>query len=242
MIDHSRKRFLIADHTKFSSNASVLIAGLSVVDTIITDKPLPPTWEAECINKKNSFRVFVSCLSKRRLIMQNFNYHNPAKIIFGKDSEKEVQALLHDLNVHSLLLVYSGDFIKTLGIFDTVKDACEKENIVFFENGSVVPNPKIELVRQLTALGKEKNIDFILAVGGGSSIDTAKAVATGIPYDGDVWDFFSKERPLFVLLFLWALSAPFLQAGAKLPTVPLFQTDFTSLELKVTSSFHAFPL
>ncbi|MDR1548957.1 MAG: DeoR/GlpR family DNA-binding transcription regulator [Hungatella sp.] len=52
MIDHSRKRFLIADHTKFSSNASVLIAGLSVVDTIITDKPLPPTWEAECINKK----------------------------------------------------------------------------------------------------------------------------------------------------------------------------------------------
>ena len=63
--------------------------------------------------------------------MQNFNYHNPAKIIFGKDSEKEVQALLHDLNVHSLLLVYSGDFIKTLGIFDTVKDACEKENIVF---------------------------------------------------------------------------------------------------------------
>ena len=50
--------------------------------------------------------------------MQNFNYHNPAKIIFGKDSEKEIQALLHDLNVHSLLLVYSGDFIKTLGIWD----------------------------------------------------------------------------------------------------------------------------
>lgn len=138
--------------------------------------------------------------------MQNFNYHNPAKIIFGKDSEKEIQALLHDLNVHSLLLVYSGDFIKTLGIFDTVKDACRKENIVFFENGSVVPNPKIELVRQLTALGKEKNIDFILAVGGGSAIDTAKAVAAGIPYDGDVWDFFEGRATLCTALPMGVIS------------------------------------
>lgn len=89
-------------------------------------------------------------------------------------------------------MVYSGDFIKQLGIFQTVKDACEKLKIDFYENGSVVPNPSIELVRELAAMGKEKNVDFVLAVGGGSAIDTAKALALAIPYEGDAWDFFEQ--------------------------------------------------
>lgn len=128
--------------------------------------------------------------------MENFHYYNPAKIIFGKESEKEIGNLIADYHVKSLLMVYSGDFIKVLGIWDTVKTACERCGAKFFECGSVVPNPKVELVRELVTLGKDNGVDFVLAVGGGSSIDTAKAIAIGIPYAGDVWDFYSGKATI----------------------------------------------
>lgn len=124
--------------------------------------------------------------------MISFEYYNPAKIVFGEESEKNLKGLLESYNVKSLLLVYSGDFIKTLGIYSVIKDAVNELGIKFSENGNVVPNPSVELVRELVEQGKKDNVDFVLAVGGGSSIDTAKAVALGIPYDGDVWDFFEK--------------------------------------------------
>jgi alcohol dehydrogenase YqhD (iron-dependent ADH family) len=124
--------------------------------------------------------------------MIGFEYYNPAKIVFGEDSEKSLKSLLTQYNVTSLLLVYSGDFIKTLGIYDVITEAVSELGIMFSESGEVVPNPSIELVRKLVAQGKEDKVDFVLAVGGGSSIDTAKAIALGIPFDGDVWDFFDK--------------------------------------------------
>ena len=124
--------------------------------------------------------------------MQSFEYYNPAKIIFGVGSQNKLTDLLEAEGVTSLLLVYSGDFIKDLGIYQAVRSAVEKLGINLIENGNVVPNPSIELARELVAQGKEAKVDFILAVGGGSAIDTAKAVAIGIPYKGDVWDFFEK--------------------------------------------------
>ncbi len=124
--------------------------------------------------------------------MISFEYYNPAKIIFGEESEKNLKGLFKSYNVKSLLLVYSDDFIKTLGIYSVIEDAVNELGIKFSENGNVVPNPSVELVRELVKQGKKDNVDFVLAVGGGSSIDTAKAVALGIPYDGDVWDFFEK--------------------------------------------------
>ena len=124
--------------------------------------------------------------------MIGFEYYNPAKIVFGEDSEKSLKSLLKQYNVTSLLLVYSGDFIKTLGIYNVITEAVSELGIRFSESGEVVPNPSIELVRKLVAQGKKDNVDFVLAVGGGSSIDTAKAIALGIPFDGDVWDFFDK--------------------------------------------------
>ena len=124
--------------------------------------------------------------------MIGFEYYNPAKIVFGEESEKSIKDLLASYQVKSLLLVYSGDFIKDLGIYSVIKEAVDELGINFSENGSVVPNPTIELARELVEEGKKENVDFVLAVGGGSSIDTAKAVAIGIPYDGDVWDFFDK--------------------------------------------------
>lgn len=124
--------------------------------------------------------------------MIGFEYYNPAKIVFGEDSEQQLTALLKENKVSSLLLVYSGDFIKDLGIYAVIEKAVKELGIAFSENGNVVPNPEVDLVRQLVEQGKKDNVDFVLAVGGGSSIDTAKAVALGIPYDGDVWDFFDK--------------------------------------------------
>ena len=124
--------------------------------------------------------------------MIDFEYYNPAKIVFGEHSEQKLESLLKAYNVKSLQLVYSGDFIKALGIYDVIKKAVAELGIRFSENGNVVPNPSIDLVRELVKQGKENQVDFVLAVGGGSSIDTAKAVALGIPYEGDVWDFFEK--------------------------------------------------
>ena len=124
--------------------------------------------------------------------MIGFEYYNPAKIVFGEGSENSLGELLKQYRVTSLLLVYSGDFIKTLCIYDVITNAVNELGIKFSESGDVVPNPSIELVRKLVQKGKEDKVDFVLAVGGGSSIDTAKAIALGIPYDGDVWDFFDK--------------------------------------------------
>ncbi len=124
--------------------------------------------------------------------MIGFDYYNPAKIVFGEDSEKKLKGLLEEYRVNNLLLVYSGDFIKKLGIYSVIEDAVKELGICFYENGNVVPNPSIELVRELVDQGKRNHVDFVLAVGGGSSIDTAKAIALGIPYDGDPWDFFEK--------------------------------------------------
>lgn len=128
--------------------------------------------------------------------MINFEYHNPAKIIFGTGSEKKIGELLKETNTKSLLLIYGGKTIKNLGIFDTIKDACEKLSIKFIEKGGVVPNPKIELVREIIDISKENNVDFIIAAGGGSAIDTAKAVSVGISYRGDVWDFFEGKASI----------------------------------------------
>lgn len=124
--------------------------------------------------------------------MIGFEYYNPAKIVFGEDSEQKLTALLKENKATSLLLVYSGEFIKDLGIYAVIQEAVEELGIAFSENGNVVPNPEVDLVRELVEQGKKDKVDFVLAVGGGSSIDTAKAVALGVPYDGDVWDFFDK--------------------------------------------------
>ena len=124
--------------------------------------------------------------------MIGFSYYNPAKIVFGEDSEQKLTALLKENGATSMLLVYSGGFIKDLGIYAAVEQAVQELHIPWIENGNVVPNPSIDLVRELVQQGKEGKVDFVLAVGGGSAIDTAKAVALGIPYEGDVWDFFEK--------------------------------------------------
>lgn len=90
--------------------------------------------------------------------MRNFTYHNPVRILFGDHALDQLPDLFREFHVSNLLLVYSGDFIKELGIWDAVYNACAENGIAFYEEGGVVPNPKIELVRELVALGKKKRL------------------------------------------------------------------------------------
>lgn len=94
--------------------------------------------------------------------MLNFHYRNPARIFFGDGAENNIYDLLKEYKVTSLMFVYSGDFIKTLGIWDVIKDACGRLGIDFQECGEVVPNPKIELIRDLVKVCKEHKTDFVL--------------------------------------------------------------------------------
>ncbi|ONI44926.1 alcohol dehydrogenase [Candidatus Epulonipiscioides gigas] len=128
--------------------------------------------------------------------MINFEYYNPIKIIFGKGSETQIKTELENYNVKSILLIYSGDFIKTLGIFGIIENICKELEISFIENGNVAHNPQIELVRDLTNEAKKAKVDFIIAVGESSTINTAKAVAMGMYYNGDIWDFFEGKAQL----------------------------------------------
>lgn len=133
--------------------------------------------------------------------MQNFNYHNPVAIYFGKGKEKMIGELANHYSKNKKVLVlYSGDYYEKLGISEVVKRSFAKYNITFEENGDIVPNPRIELIDKLVKEVKEIGIDFILAVGGGSVIDTAKAVSVGALYDGKTWDFFTgKAEPKVAL-------------------------------------------
>lgn len=138
--------------------------------------------------------------------MKGFNFYNPSNIFFGKDSEKELEDILKKLESRNVLVIYGGDFVEKLSVLDTIDSISEKLNINIFKSGKVVPNPRVELVRELIDFSKEKDIDTLIAIGGGSTIDTAKAVSMGIEYDGDIWDFFEGEAILEKVIPLIAIS------------------------------------
>ena len=121
--------------------------------------------------------------------MNNFTFQNTTKIIFGKGTEGQVG---HELKKHGkrVLLVYGGGSIKKTGLYDKIVKSLNDNDIYHTELYGVVPNPRVSLVREGIKLCRNEKIDFILAVGGGSVIDTAKGIAIGVPYDGDVWDFY----------------------------------------------------
>lgn len=124
--------------------------------------------------------------------MQDFTYCSPTAIFFGKDSEKYIGEQSRRLG-KKVLLHYGGGSIKQSGLYDVVIEALKKENISVVELGGVKPNPRLSLVHEGIDLCRREGVEGVLAVGGGSAIDSAKAIAAGVPYDGDVWDFFSRK-------------------------------------------------
>lgn len=122
--------------------------------------------------------------------MNNFSFYSPTYFAFGKDKESEAGALVKRFGGSRVLLHFGGQSAKKSGLLDRVKASLDKEGVYYAELGGVMPNPRSGLVYEGIEICKKENIDFILAVGGGSSIDSAKAIALGAVYDGDFWDFY----------------------------------------------------
>lgn len=127
--------------------------------------------------------------------MENFIYHNPTKIIFGKGMESTVGTEISQYS-KKILLHYGKSSIKTSGLYDKVISSLKKAGVKFTELAGVNPNPRLSLVREGIEICRKEKINFILAVGGGSTIDSSKGIALGVPYRGDVWDFYTgKAEP-----------------------------------------------
>ena len=142
--------------------------------------------------------------------MTNFTFYAPTLFDFGRGTAKDTGALARRFGGTRALLVYGGGSVKKNGAFQAVAASLDEAGIPFFELGGVQPNPRSGKVYEGVELVRREKLDFILAIGGGSSIDTAKAVGIGAPYDGDFWDFFSgkakieKSLPVGVVLTISA--------------------------------------
>ena len=128
--------------------------------------------------------------------MLNFHFYNPAQIYFGKGMEDHVGEYVSQYS-NQILLHYGGGSIFKNGVYDRVTASLRKAGVRFVELGGVQPNPRLSLVRAGIQLCDENNLDFILAVGGGSTIDSAKAIAVGVQNPGDLWDYYmDPEKPI----------------------------------------------
>ena len=124
--------------------------------------------------------------------MDNFSYQNPTRIIFGKGAQKEVGAYTAQYG-KKVLLHYGGGSIKRSGLYDQVVQSLKDAEVDFVELGGVQPNPRLSLAKKGIELARAEGVDFILAVGGGSTIDSSKCISIGVPYEGDVWDFYAHR-------------------------------------------------
>ncbi len=125
--------------------------------------------------------------------MENFTFYSPTKFVFGKDTEKETGKLIREFGGSKVLIHYGGGSVVRSGLLDRVKVSLDEASLPYIELGGVKPNPRSGLVYEGIDLCRREGIDFILAVGGGSSIDSAKAIAAGTIYDGDFWDFYQGK-------------------------------------------------
>ena len=143
--------------------------------------------------------------------MLDFSYYNPTRLIFGRGAETKVAASFRPFagDAGRVLLVYGGGSAIRSGLIGRVTESFEKEGMTVIAKGGVRPNPTIDLVREMIAVIKAEKIDAVLAVGGGSVIDTAKAAAAGAVYEGDVWDFFcGKAVPKAAMPVATVLTIP----------------------------------
>ncbi|MDO9634903.1 MAG: iron-containing alcohol dehydrogenase [Paludibacter sp.] len=126
--------------------------------------------------------------------MNNFNFYSPTFFVFGKEREHELGKLVKRFGGSKVLIHYGSGSVVKSGLLDRVKQSLQTAGIAHVELGGVVPNPRSGLVYQGIEICKKEKIDFILAVGGGSAIDSAKAIALGAVYEGDFWDFYTGKR------------------------------------------------
>lgn len=126
--------------------------------------------------------------------MAGFTYYTPTKVVFGKETEQQTGELVKAAGAKKVLIHYGSGSVIRSGLLDRVKETLCKEEIEYVELGGVVPNPRLSLVYEGIELAKREGVDFILAVGGGSVIDSAKAIGYGMANEGDVWEFYDRKR------------------------------------------------
>ena len=142
--------------------------------------------------------------------MFDFKYFTPTKVLFGKNTESRVAELINEFGGTKVLIHYGGGSVVRSGLLQRVKDTLDAAGISYVELGGAVPNPHLGLVYEGIELCKKENVDFLLAVGGGSAIDSAKAIGYGLANEGDVWDYYDYKRkvtgsvPLGVILTIAA--------------------------------------
>lgn len=142
--------------------------------------------------------------------MFDFNYFTPTKVVFGKNTEQKVADLVKEFGGKKVLIHYGGGSVIRSGLMQRVTDKLDQAGIKYVMLGGAVPNPHLSLVYEGIELCKKEGVDFLLAVGGGSTIDSAKAIGYGLMNEGDVWDFYDYKRqakacmPLGVILTLAA--------------------------------------
>ena len=128
--------------------------------------------------------------------MENFNFYSPTEFVFGKDTESQCGKLIKKHGGTRVLVHYGSQSAIKSGLIDRVCQSLEQESIPYFMLGGVQPNPRDTKVYEGISLCLKESIDFILSVGGGSCIDSAKAIAIGVPYEGDFWDFYSDKAAI----------------------------------------------
>lgn len=141
--------------------------------------------------------------------MNNFVFYSPTEFVFGKDTEAQVGVLVRKYGVRKVMIAYGGGSIIRSGLLDRVKESLQAAGVTYGEFGGVQPNPIDTKVYEGIDICRREQAEMILAVGGGSVIDTAKAIAAGVPYEGDFWDFFiGKEKVTKALKVAVILTIP----------------------------------
>lgn len=125
--------------------------------------------------------------------MENFQYYTPTKIIFGRGAEEQTGQLAAEQRCKKVLVHYGGGSVVRSGLLERIYRSLDAVGISYVSLGGVVPNPRLSLVYEGIRLARKEQVDFILAVGGGSVIDSAKAIGYGVANEGDVWDFYEKR-------------------------------------------------
>lgn len=125
--------------------------------------------------------------------MKNFNYYTPTEIVFGNDSESKIGYLVRRYEGTKVLIHYGGKSAERSGLLNDICRQLDAEGILYVKLGGVVPNPRLSKVYEGIELCRKEGVNHILAIGGGSVIDSAKAIAYGLAYDGDVWDLFDGK-------------------------------------------------
>ena len=156
--------------------------------------------------------------------MKDFNFYAPTRVVFGRESEEKLPQLIQQYGGGKVLVHYGGGSARRSGLLDKVEKMLTEAGIAFVELGGVVPNPLLSKVKEGIELCRKEKVDFILAVGGGSVIDSAKAIGYGVGYPGDVWDFWDgKATPQSCLPIGVMLTIP--SAGSEMSSSCVVTND-----------------